>query len=110
MALTGMGDTKDDDTRAHLRRAMGVHAVRGALGVLGVIAYLALTPSHPWLALAALGGALVSWRGCPTCWISGMLALLRARARGEPPEGLCLDGRCGLPTRAKQAGAPDRIG
>jgi hypothetical protein len=104
-----MTDTSDEHTRhALLRRALAVHALRGGLGVLGVIAYLALTTSHPWLALAALGGALVSWRGCPTCWISGMLALLRARARGEAPESLCIDGRCGLPPRAKEA--PDRIG
>jgi hypothetical protein len=55
------------------------HVVRGVVGLVLVVASLALAPAHP-VALLALVPAAVAWRGCPTCWTLG---LLRTVSRGR---------------------------
>ena len=61
-------------------RSVRVHLVRGALGLLLLVAGLALAHvSAWWLLLAPL--AVVLWRGCPSCWTIGLMA---TRARTCP--------------------------
>jgi hypothetical protein len=64
------------------------HYVRGALGLLALVAAVvgsaAGTPAA--LGLLILTGA--AWRGCPTCWAVG---LMQTRERQR-----CADGSCRL--------------
>lgn len=53
------------------RRSRAAWLVRGVAG----FALLAVTVStrEPLIALPALVGALVAFRGCPMCWVFGLL-------------------------------------
>ena len=59
-------------------RSVTVHVVRGVLGLLALVAGIALaSQSGWWLLLVPVPVAL--WRGCPTCWLMGLVAT-RGRA------------------------------
>jgi hypothetical protein len=63
--------------------ALLIQLGRGVIGVLAVAAALWVAGSH-WPAAIALSTALfvvslVAWRGCPTCWLMGLLATLSSR-------------------------------
>lgn len=63
------------------------HVVRGVVGLLLTVGSLAFAREHPW-ALLGLVGAVLAWRGCPTCWALGLAQTLsRGRVR-------CADGAC----------------
>lgn len=69
----------DPVTELFASRSVVVHLVRGVLGLLLVVAGLALTSASAWsLLLVPLG--VVAWRGCPTCWTLGLVATI-ARTR-----------------------------
>lgn len=54
------------------------HVLRGVVGLVLAVASLALVGDHPW-ALLGLLGAIVAWRGCPTCWLMGLGQTLSRR-------------------------------
>ncbi len=68
------------------------HVARGAVGFVALIAAVALAPVF-WpasLLLAPVG--LLALRGCPTCWVIGLLQTVSmSRLRRS-----CVDGRCQL--------------
>lgn len=54
-------------------RSVAVHVVRGVLGLLALVAGLALASQSAWW-LLLLGATVALWRGCPTCWVMGLAA------------------------------------
>lgn len=70
-----------------------IHLVRGVIG----LGFLALALSYAqvwgWWTLLPAAAALVSFGGCPTCWIVGFFGTILNRLNGEPIS-LCLDGSC----------------
>lgn len=64
-------------------RSVGVHVVRGVLGLALLVAGIALAPASGWW-LLLLPATVVLWRGCPTCWVMGLIAT----------RGRCADGAC----------------
>ena len=72
-----------------------VHIVRGVLGfgLLGV--GLLYSTALGWWTFVLLAGALICFRGCPTCWIAGLVETVLHRKAGRG----CIDGSCGLDPR-----------
>jgi hypothetical protein len=67
------------------------HLTRGAIGLGLIGAGIALTPSvGPGALLLALPG-MVALRGCPMCWIVGLLQIVTAGRI----EGSCRNGSAG---------------
>ena len=50
-----------------------IHLLRGLLGIVLVIAAFRVAASLPAAALLLGAGALFAFRGCPTCWVVGLL-------------------------------------
>lgn len=48
------------------------HLLRGALGLVALVAAVAGASVTP-LALLGLVVTVVAWRGCPTCWLVGLI-------------------------------------
>lgn len=55
-----------------------LHLARGAIGFGLIGAAFALTPSHGPLALLFAPIGVVALRGCPTCWIVGLIETISA--------------------------------
>lgn len=72
-------------------KSLTEHLVRGLIGLGAVVVALILAPSQPWLALAVLPVVLLSLRGCPSCWLLGLIETVTlGRAKGSA----CIDGSC----------------
>ena len=69
------------------------HILRGSLGFGLLSVGLLYSSVLGWWNVVLLAGALVCFRGCPTCWISG---LVEAVIHRNAPSG-CVDGSCGRP-------------
>ena len=54
-------------------RSVTQHYVRGALGLLALVAAFAGAVAGMPAALASLILTVVAWRGCPTCWAVGLM-------------------------------------
>lgn len=54
-----------------------IHLVRGVLGVAFLVGAFSFRGSLPVVALLLGGGALVAFRGCPTCWLAGLFEVAR---------------------------------
>jgi hypothetical protein len=67
------------------------HLARGIVGLGAFVAAALLAPLHPWLALAALPVGFVLLRGCPTCWLVGLVQTVAPRL-GKA--NACVDGSC----------------
>ncbi len=61
-----------------------IHLVRGVIGVALLVAAFSLAGSLPLVALPLGGGALVAFRGCPTCWLAGLFEAARAKEPAQP--------------------------
>jgi hypothetical protein len=70
--------------------SLTAHLLRGALGFGLIAAALALCAIAGPAALALLAPALLALRGCPTCWLLGLLGAISA---GHAP-GACAGGGC----------------
>ena len=55
-----------------------LHLMRGAIGFGLIAAAFALTPSHGPVALLLAPIGVVALRGCPTCWIVGLVETISA--------------------------------
>lgn len=73
------------------------HLLRGLIGLTAFAAATPLGAIHPLLTLAAFAASLIALRGCPLCWLTGMIQLVSAKLQGKPTDGLCIDGSCALP-------------
>jgi hypothetical protein len=72
------------------------HLVRGALGFGLIGAALALTATVGPVALLLVLAGMVALRGCPTCWIAGLIQTVSAgRLRRA-----CADTSCKLRARS----------
>ncbi|MDA1361219.1 hypothetical protein O1R50_16425 [Glycomyces luteolus] len=68
------------------------HLIRGVLGFGAMIAAVALLPVFGWPALALIAVGMLALRGCPVCWILGLIETVsRGRLQRE-----CADGACRL--------------
>lgn len=54
------------------------HLIRGALAIAAISSAIALTP-HFWPALLLFPVAIYLMRGCPMCWLVGLLEAMRNR-------------------------------
>ena len=70
--------------------SLPAHLARGALGFGLLGAAVALTPSHGPAALLLAPPGLLALRGCPTCWIAGLVQTISAgRLRRTCTENGC---------------------
>jgi hypothetical protein len=58
--------------------SLPAHLARGALGFGLIGAAVALIPSHGPAALLLAPTGLVALRGCPTCWLAGLVQTISA--------------------------------
>jgi hypothetical protein len=86
----------------------------------GVVALIALSTAplvaaiDPLLSLINFAVALLSFRGCPLCWLVGLVQLVGAKLTDQPTEGLCVDGSCAIRSAdqgvaAKRFAAPELL-
>ncbi|MEU4932333.1 hypothetical protein AB0G54_38510 [Streptomyces yokosukanensis] len=68
------------------------HLVRGVIGFGLIIGSIALVPFAGPISLLAAPPGLVALRGCPTCWLIG---LVRTVSRGRL-QRRCADGVCSV--------------
>jgi hypothetical protein len=83
------------------------HLIRGAIGFGLIGSAFALTSTAGPAALLLAAPGMVALRGCPTCWIAG---LIQAISAGRLQRS-CIDGRCTLetPDPRKEATDPSRV-
>jgi hypothetical protein len=68
----------DHDRSALASASLPGHLARGVLGFGLIGAALVLTPSAGPAALLLAAPGLVALRGCPTCWIAGLIQTISA--------------------------------
>jgi hypothetical protein len=68
------------------------HLIRGTIGFGSIVAAVALIPVVGLLSLLLLPLALVAFRGCPTCWVIGLLETI---SHGKLHR-TCTDNQCSL--------------
>jgi hypothetical protein len=59
-------------------RPLPTHLFRGALAAALTALAIWLQGDRPYLALGFAGGALLALRGCPVCWLIGLVQAMRA--------------------------------
>lgn len=68
-------------------RSITEHLARGAGAVALIVLAIRFADSGGWLAIGGapttLIGALVLMRGCPTCWIVGLVGTIADRSRAK---------------------------
>jgi hypothetical protein len=80
----------DSDRSLFASSTVAAHLARGALGFGLLGAAVALTPSHGPAALLLAPPGLLALRGCPTCWIAGLVQTISAgRLRRTCTENGC---------------------
>lgn len=57
--------------------------VRGALAVTSMAGAIMLFP-HFWPAMGLFGLAIYFMRGCPACWLVGLMEAIRVRNEHKP--------------------------
>jgi len=64
-------------------RSIGLHLVRGgaALALIFLAAYFG--PGQPMLIAPLLIGAVLFLRGCPMCWLIGLVETIRNKRRSS---------------------------
>lgn len=77
-------------------RTLTEHLARGAIGI-GATTYAAIhaeeSLAYPFVLLPI---AFLALRGCPMCWLVGLVQTIVATLRGRPASGACIDGTCGV--------------
>jgi hypothetical protein len=68
----------DHDRGSPAGPSVGRHLTRGALGFGLIGSAFALVPSVGPAALLLVAPAMVALRGCPTCWIAGLVQIISA--------------------------------
>jgi len=73
-----MPSDSDHDRSALASTSVPAHLARGALGFGLLGAAAVLTPSHGPVALLLAPPGMVALRGCPTCWVAGLIGTISA--------------------------------
>jgi hypothetical protein len=60
------------------------HLVRGAVGLVATVIALVAAGSVGPVALLLLPVAAIAWRGCPTCWMVGLISTRHACRMRSP--------------------------
>jgi hypothetical protein len=84
----------DPDRSAFASASVARHLTRGAIGFGLIGSAFALTPAVGPAALLLAPGGLVALRGCPTCWIAGLMQTISAGRL----QRTCTDDGCELRT------------
>jgi hypothetical protein len=82
----------DPDRSALASTSVAAHLTRGAIGFGLIGSAVALTPSHGPVALLLAPPGIVALRGCPTCWIAGLIQTISAGRL----QRTCIDNSCTL--------------
>ena len=86
----------ENDRSALASTSVAAHLLRGAIGFGLIGSALALTPSIGPAALLLAPLGMVALRGCPTCWIAGLIQTISAGRLKRT----CTENNCTLqPTR-----------
>jgi len=67
------------------------HLARGLIGLGAFVVATFLASDQPWLAVAALPIGLFALRGCPSCWLLGLVETV---VFGRAKASACIDGSC----------------
>ncbi|MFI5533032.1 hypothetical protein ACIA8O_31290 [Kitasatospora sp. NPDC051853] len=71
-------------------RSVPAHLLRGAVGFGALAAAFALLPVVGWVALLLLPAGLLALRGCPACWVLGLVQTVsRGRLERQCDGGSC---------------------
>jgi hypothetical protein len=83
------------------------HLIRGAIGFGLIGSAFALTSTAGPAALLLAAPGMLALRGCPTCWLVGLIQKISAGRLQRS----CTDGRCTLETTdpRKEATDPSRV-
>ena len=84
--------TPDGPREVTAERSLARHLTRGAIGFGLIGSAIALAPSLGPAALLLAPGGMVALRGCPTCWVAGLLETVSAGR----VERTCTDDGCEL--------------
>jgi hypothetical protein len=87
-----MPSDSDHDRSALASTSVPAHLARGALGFGLLGAAAVLTPSHGPVALLLAPPGMVALRGCPTCWVAGLIGTISA----ERLKRTCTENGCTL--------------
>ncbi|MFI6977429.1 hypothetical protein ACIBSV_02445 [Embleya sp. NPDC050154] len=98
-AVLSMGLATD---RGAARDSVARHLVRGAVGLGALVGAFALIPVVGPAALLLAPVGLVVLRGCPTCWLVGLIQAISAGRL----ERRCTEGRCELQVARPHARHP----
>lgn len=79
--------------------SVGRHLARGAVGFGLIGAAFAVTAGHSPAGLLLVPPGMVALRGCPTCWLAGLIEIVSAGRL----ERSCSGGDCTL-TRSERSG------
>ncbi|MGY2006302.1 hypothetical protein ACW9HJ_01115 [Nocardia gipuzkoensis] len=80
------------DDRSFASTSVPRHLVRGVVGFGALIGAMAFLPVFGALSLLLAPAGLLALRGCPTCWVIG---LMQTVSRGRLQRS-CDDGQCRL--------------
>jgi len=85
-------------------KSLPEHLARGFVGIGAFVAAILLAPHHPSLALAALPVGFLALRGCPSCWLVGLVQTIATGRKSNE----CMDGGCATrpPSRLSCARRP----
>jgi hypothetical protein len=75
------------------------HLARGAIGFGLIGSGFALAASHGAAALLLIVPGMVALRGCPTCWLAGLIQIVSAGRLKRS----CSDGNCTLMLASAQS-------
>ncbi|MEU8619511.1 hypothetical protein [Streptomyces sp. NPDC048623] len=71
-------------------RSVPRHLARGAVGLGLIVGSIALVPTVGVVALLAAPLSLIAFRGCPTCWMVGLVQTVsRNRLQRSCEDGVC---------------------
>jgi hypothetical protein len=88
----------DADGSRFASASLARHVTRGVIGFGALAGSVALLPVVGWVGLLLLPIGVVALRGCPMCWVIGLVETVsRGRVRRD-----CADGRCRLAGPARQ--------
>jgi hypothetical protein len=83
-------------------RGIVEHLLRGTIGFGALVGALFCMASQPWLAVALAAVALFALRGCPLCWVVGLVETIAAKLQGRDAHGRCSGGACLRPGERDQ--------
>jgi hypothetical protein len=97
----------DPDRSTLASTSVAAHLTRGAIGFGLIGSAVALTPSAGPAALLLAAPGMVALRGCPTCWIAGLIQTISAGRLKRT----CTDTSCTLhtPTRNGESATASNV-